>query len=242
MNTSKELTIVIPAKNEEKLLPRLLDSLVRQDYSLMPSTRVFLADAWSTDRTVDVAIDFLFKLAIKVIPGGLPSVGRNAGARRADTRYVLFIDADVELADPTLVRRAVAIMKKRNLHCLTTDIKCREGSIGDDVLYTLNNLAQRTSRYLRPFATGMFMMVDKARFDEIGGFDEQALYAEDYQFTRQIERGRFGVVRGGVYTTNRRFRKMGHGTILRMFLKTALHSRRPDYFRSTMHRVYWEAY
>jgi len=208
----------------------------------MPSTRVFLADAGSTDRTLEVAMDFFPKLAIKVIPGGLPSVGRNAGARLADTRYVLFIDADIELADPTLIRRAVTLMKRKNLHCITTDIKCRGGSAADDVLYTLNNIAQRGSRYFTPFATGMFMMVDKARFDQIGGFDERALYAEDYQLTRQLERNRFRVIRGGIYTTNRRFRKMGHRTILRMFLKTALHSRRPDYFRNTLHRAYWEAY
>jgi len=208
----------------------------------MPSTRVFLADAGSTDRTIDVAMDFLFKLAIKVIPGGLPSVGRNAGARLADTRYVLFIDADIELADPTLVRRAVEMMKRKNLHCVTTDIKCRDGSVADCALYALNNIAQRGSRIVKPFATGMFMMVDRVRFEQVGGFDEQALYAEDYQFTRQLERKRFRVIGGGIYTTNRRFRKMGHRTIVRMFLKTALHSRRPDYFRSTLHRAYWETY
>ncbi len=98
------------------------------------------------------------------------------------------------------------------------------------------------ARCFSPFATGMFMMVDKCRFDEIGGFDEQALYAEDYQLTRRIERRRFRVVRGGIYTTNRRFRKMGHRTILRMFLKTALNSRRPDYFRNALHRAYWEVH
>jgi hypothetical protein len=88
----------------------------------------------------------------------------------------------------------------------------------------------------------MFMLVDKSRFEEVGWFDEQVLYAEDFQLTRQIERSRFRVIHGGVYSTNRRFRKMGHRTILRMFLRTALHSRRPDYFRSTLHRAYWEAY
>jgi glycosyltransferase involved in cell wall biosynthesis len=242
MNISKELTIVIPAKNEEKLLPRLLDSFVRQDYPLMRSTRVLLADAWSADDTVGIASDFLSKLAIKVIPGGLPSVGRNAGARLADTRYLLFVDADIELADPTLVRRGIELMRKHELQCVTTDIKCREGSAADGVLFALNNIAQRGSRFFRPFATGMFMMIDKARFDEIGGFDEQALYAEDYQLTRQIERNRFRVIRGGIYSTNRRFRKMGHRAILRMFLKTALHGRQVDYFRNAIHRAYWEAY
>jgi hypothetical protein len=86
------------------------------------------------------------------------------------------------------------------------------------------------------------MLVDKEEFEELGGFDEQALYAEDYQLTRQIKRSRFRVIGGGIYSTNRRFLKMGHGTVMRFFLKTALHSRKPDYFRSKMHEAYWQAY
>ncbi len=242
MSVSKELTIVIPAKNEEKLLPRLLKSLLKQDYPPISNTRIFLADADSTDRTVQVAEEFNRDLAITVISGGLPSVGRNNGARCAHSRYLLFIDADIELADSTLLRRAVNLIKGKSLHCVTTDILCRDGGWADDALYLCNNIAQRLSRFHRPFATGMFMLVDRTRFDEIGGFDEQALYAEDYQLTRQISPSRFRVIRGGIYSTNRRFLKMGHGTVLRFFLKTALHSRQPGYYRSKLHQAYWEAY
>jgi len=242
MNISDELTIVIPAKNEEKLLPRLLTSLLKQDYALISDTRIFLADADSTDRTVQVAREFSTSLNITVIRGGLPSVGRNSGAWCADSRYLLFVDADIELADRTLLRRAIEAIKSKSLHCVTTDIFCRNGSWADNTLFFFNNLAQRLSRFHRPFATGMFMLVDKNRFDELGGFDEKALYAEDYQLTRQISPSRFRVIRGGIYSTNRRFRKMGHGTIMRFFLRTALNSRKPDYYRSKFHQAYWEAY
>ena len=39
-----ELTIVIPAKNEVAMLPKLLESLCRQDYVGMATTRVLVAD------------------------------------------------------------------------------------------------------------------------------------------------------------------------------------------------------
>ena len=52
-HAASELTIVIPAKNEVKLIPRLLTSLMNQDYSRMSSTRVLVADANSTDGTPD---------------------------------------------------------------------------------------------------------------------------------------------------------------------------------------------
>jgi glycosyltransferase involved in cell wall biosynthesis len=213
-----------------------------QDYPLISSTGIFVADAESTDQTIQAACKFSRSLAISVVPGGLPSIGRNSGARRADSRYLLFLDADIELADPTLLRRAVSLMKKKSLHCITTDVLCRDGGWLDHLLYGCNNLMQRLSRFHRPFATGMFMLLDKAQFDEIGGFDEQALYAEDYQLTRQIERSRFRVIRGGIYSTNRRFMKMGHWTIVRFFLTTALHSRKPNCYRNRYYKAYWETY
>jgi glycosyltransferase involved in cell wall biosynthesis len=74
MNTPSELTIVIPAKNEEVLLPRLLVSLKNQDYALMPETEILLADAFSTDLTVEVARGFHPDLNIVIIRGGLPAV------------------------------------------------------------------------------------------------------------------------------------------------------------------------
>src|SRR5258705_11902525 len=101
-----ELKIVNPAKNEVAMLPKLLESLWRQDYEGMAATRVLVADAGSTDGTVEAALGFRDRLKVEIVAGGLPSVGRNAGARLATTKYVLFLDADVELPEPTLVRRA----------------------------------------------------------------------------------------------------------------------------------------
>ena len=225
-----ELTIVIPAKNEVAMLPRLLESLCRQDYAGMVETRVLVADAGSTDGTVEAALGFRGRLRVEVVPGGLPSVGRNAGARLAKTKYVLFLDADVELPDPTLVRRALWRMKQRGLHLATTNIACRDGGFVDDLLYAGNNLMQRVGSWTMPFATGMFMLFDREVFWALGGFDERALFAEDYLLSKEVDRVRFRIVRGRVLTTNRRFRKLGHGRVVWMFLKTMLHTWDEQYF------------
>ncbi len=204
----------------------------------MPSTKVFVADAGSTDSTVELARSFTDRLAVEVIPGGLPSVGRNAGAWRAETPYVLFLDADMELRDPTLVRRCLDRMQRRRLHCLTTNIWCSDGSLMDQLLYLCNNLAQRVSSLAVPFATGMFMMFEIGRFRALGGFNERALYAEDYLLTKKVSPRRFGIVRGGAYTTNRRFKKLGHMRIVRMFLRTALNTWNEKYFLED--QGYWK--
>ena len=239
MNTSQELTIVIPAKNEAELLPRLLDSIAQQDTPGISETTVYVADASSTDGTVELALNFRGRIDVRVIAGGLPSAGRNAGARMATTPYVLFLDADMELADPTLVRRALELMQRKRLHCLTTNIWCREGRFMDQTLYIANNIAQQFSRLLKPFSTGMFMLFDRKRFQELGGFHEQALYAEDYLLSKKVARRRFGIVRGKALTTNRRFRKMGHIKIMGMFFKTALNTWNDNYFLRDHH--YWHS-
>lgn len=235
-----ELTIVIPARNESQSLPRLLTSLSRQDYPHLRDTKVFVADAASTDCTPAIAelCAASLRLQLEILPGGLPAVGRNAGARRATTPYILFLDADVELADATLLRRAMEAMQSRHLHCLTTDIFCPEGGRADRLLFGLNNFVQRASRWISPFATGMFMLFEKREFDRLGGFDERALYAEDYLLSKQIARRRFAVISGGVRTSNRRFQKMGHSRIAWMFVKTALNSGNKDYFLRD--HGYWE--
>src|ERR1700729_2259269 len=163
MNTTSQLTIVIPAKNEAKLIPRLLTSLTNQDYSKMSSTRVLVADASSTDGTPEVVRGFRDRLNVSVIHGGVPSAGGNHGAAEADTPYVLFLDADIELADRSLVRRCVELAEAQELHCVTTNILCAEGSWLDKAFYAGNDLFQYLSYLHRPFATGMFMLFERKK-------------------------------------------------------------------------------
>ena len=196
----------------------------------MPSTRVLVADAKSTDGTPEIALAFRDRLNVSVIPGGMPAVGRNRGAALADTPYVLFLDADIEMGHPSVIRRAVELAQQKQLHCVTTNIVCREGTWSDKMLYACNDCFQYLSRLHKPFATGMFMLFDRKKFQELGGFNEQAQFAEDYLLSKQVARGRFGIVRGGVYTTNRRFQKMGHFRVARLFLKTAMNSWNEKFF------------
>jgi glycosyltransferase involved in cell wall biosynthesis len=204
----------------------------------MPSTKVLVADANSTDGTAEIVLSFRDRLNVAVIRGGMPSVGRNRGAALAETAYVLFLDADIELAHPSVLRRAVALAQRKQLHCVTTNIVCRDGNWLDKLLYASNDLFQYLSCLHRPFATGMFMLFDTRKFRELGGFNEQVFFAEDYLLSKQIARNRFGIVRGGVYTTNRRFQKMGHFRVARLFLKTAVNYWNENYFLRD--HKYWQ--
>jgi glycosyltransferase involved in cell wall biosynthesis len=230
------LTVVIPARNEEKLIARLLFSLAQQTY---PIEKIYLADANSTDGTRSAAwrIASAYNLPLEVIPGGLPSVGRNAGAVLTTTRYVLFMDADVELATTTVIEDAVARIE-RGLYLVTTDLKCPTGRITDRFFYFLANLSQRASKYLGMcFATGMFMLWETEAFRRLGPFDEEALFAEDYMISKRVPGRHFAVVPGGVYTTNRRFLKMGLLPFFWLFVKSIFLGGNDEYFKRDQN--YW---
>lgn len=68
-----KISIIVPTKNEERYLPGLLKSIKKQ--TVQPY-EIIVADAGSTDRTVEIAK----KYGAKVIKGGIPQVGRNKGA------------------------------------------------------------------------------------------------------------------------------------------------------------------
>src|SRR5258708_10252992 len=181
-----------------------------------------VAYANSTDGTTEIVMNFRDRLNVSVIRGGMPSVGRNMGAAHADTPYILFLDADIELADRSLVRRCVERAQSKQLHCVTTNILCNEGSWLDKAFYAGNDFFQYLSYLHRPFATGMFIFFDRKKFWELGGFNEQILFAEDYRLSQQVERKHFAIVRGGVYTTNRRFKKLRPLRLGCLFLSTAM--------------------
>ena len=102
----KLLTIVIPCKNEEAYIQDTLFNLKQQGIG---QTKIYLADANSTDNTREVAREYAkeLNLNLTIIPGGLPAVGRNNGAKLAKTPYVLFLDADITFTCLTAIEQAL---------------------------------------------------------------------------------------------------------------------------------------
>jgi hypothetical protein len=137
-----------------------------------------------------------------------------------------------------MLRRAMETMERRQLHCLTTSIGCTFGRFMDDVLFAASNLCQWVGSWIKPFGTGMFLLFDKAEFDRLGGFHEQALFAEDYLLTQKVSVRRFGILRGKVYTSNRRFRKMGRVHVALMFLRTMANTFNESYYMRDQN--YWK--
>ena len=86
-----DLAIVIVTKNEERNLPRLLASIAGNGVT---AERVVVVDAHSTDRTAAIARDFG---ATVIFERPNLSAQRNAGAKRCGARWLMMLDADMEL-------------------------------------------------------------------------------------------------------------------------------------------------
>lgn len=105
-----ELSIIVPAYNEEKRLPATLNRILEYIHSSGRETEVLVVDDGSTDRTSAVAESFREKLpSLRVISNGL-NRGKGYSVRNgmlhASGRLALFTDADlsapIEEADKLL--------------------------------------------------------------------------------------------------------------------------------------------
>ena len=91
------ISILIPARNEEKNLEKLFNSL---DIQTIKVKEIILVDDSSTDRTADIGRKHNVKvISLKSLPKGW--VGKSwacyNGARAATGDYLLFLDADTKL-------------------------------------------------------------------------------------------------------------------------------------------------
>lgn len=227
-----DLTIVIPCKNEERYIGKLLESISRQ-FGIR-GVDIIIADAKSTDSTISV-INSFDKLNIKIVEGGSPAVGRNIGSSLVSTSYVLFIDADVEIYKSDLIKSAYDMMCHGRLDLVTSKLNSKILPV--KILYTLTNWIINLSKFDRPFSTGSFMMMSMSSFRYNGGFQEDLLHCEDYFLSKKIEPHKFGVVDGFIWTDNRRFKKMGYWGMVKYMIKNIYKRNNESYFKKDI--GYW---
>src|SRR6185503_627620 len=94
-DTAMKFSVIIPAYNEEKFLPRLLQSIeaARANYSGgRDQVEVIVADNDSTDRTAEVSQAHGARV-VRVAKRRI-AAARNGGARAANGDVLCFIDAD----------------------------------------------------------------------------------------------------------------------------------------------------
>jgi len=226
----KELTIVIPCKNEEEYIGRLLEEISLQRVG---STEIILADANSTDKTVEEATKTSFHLGLnlKIAPGGLPAVGRNRGAFLAKTKYVLFVDADVTFTHKFSLLECLEKMEGKKLDMLsTTPIYRGDGNFRASALFFLNKISSKWLSKRLPFAIGAFTLVRREKFEELGGYDEEVKHTEDWLLSKRISPSRFLLDPDLITQDDRRFKKFGYWNMVKLLWSNLINRNNREYY------------
>ncbi|MGD6832808.1 glycosyltransferase [Sutcliffiella halmapala] len=113
--TLKELSVIIPARNEENNIFQLLDSL--RPY-LNKVKDIIVVDDHSTDSTAEIAKSYgVTVLSLNELPKGWfgKSFGCWNGAKSASGRFLLFLDADITVEANGLERLVSEIKAEENM-------------------------------------------------------------------------------------------------------------------------------
>ncbi|WP_408958269.1 glycosyltransferase [Natrinema sp. 74] len=192
------VSVVIPAYNEEPVLPATIEACKNLDYPAEKLEVVLCYESASTDRTGEIcrtaaADDPRFKAVERDEPGGGKAKATNYALRYASHDIISSIDAD-HCFDPGAIRRAVAWFESDD------EIWCVKGRCyGDnpnDSLLALHatverHIAEKADLFARHVAGGFTIFgggqafFRRDVFDELGEFDEEVL-VEDIDMSSKI--------------------------------------------------------
>lgn len=179
-----ELTVMVPARNEEDCLGACLQSLVSQSeeiFALGRDWELMVVDDHSTDRTAQIARSFA---GITLIEAGKLEPGwtgkANAlwtGAKRARGRWLLFTDADT-IHEPGNLRRAMHEAVRHKVGMLSYSPRQMVSGLAQRSLMPLVfselALAYPPARVSDPSqriaaANGQFLLVEREAYRRLGG-------------------------------------------------------------------------
>jgi glycosyltransferase involved in cell wall biosynthesis len=171
------ISLVIPAYNEERFVPRLLDTVDAAAAAYRAEggeLEVIVADNGSTDGTARIAAGRGCRV-VPAIPRSIAAV-RNAGARAARGEILAFVDADARL-HPDTFREISRHLANARVIGGTTGVWLDRWSFGIAATWAV----MIPLVWITGFDTGV-VFCRRADFEAVGGYDEALRVAEDVAF------------------------------------------------------------
>jgi len=219
------ISFIIPAHDEEVLLPATLSAIRAAATEVLDRWEVIVVDDASADATARIAAERGARVVS--ISRRQISASRNAGAGVAEGDVFVFVDADTIVSVPVLREMVDAL---------------RGGVCGggcairfEGVVPFYGRVMEEAGFILYPLlglASGAFLFCTREAFQKVGGFSEELFAAEEARMSRALRsHGRFVVLRTRVLTSGRKLRTYSArevlGTLLRILVggKKALRTR-----------------
>jgi len=182
-DSSIQISLVIPAYNEEAYLPRLLDTVDEAGnryHRGHDAIQVIVADNASTDSTAEIARQRGCDV-VRVTERKIASV-RNGGATAAVGALLAFVDADAQI-HPESFNAVDRAMATGRFVAGATGVRLERMSLGIALTYAL----MVPWVILLRMDTGL-VFCTREDFYAIGGYDERRYFAEDVQFLWDLRR------------------------------------------------------
>lgn len=196
-----QISIIIPTKNEEKFLKDLLDSIKNQENS--PEYEIIISDNKSIDNTKNIA-----KLYNAILTDWwIPSVARNNGAKIAQWKWLLFLDADMIISRKAL-KEWLGFLIKTGGKLLTPYITLREDENNFWAKHYYKN--SKIWYQISDCTFEWCLMIEKDLFFELWWFDEKMILLEDVDLITKAKKNHKRYSSYPLsYTSGRRFERDG---------------------------------
>ena len=175
------LSVVVIGRNEGGRLERCLRSVFGMNAPECPVEVVYV-DSASVDGSVGLAERMGAKVIAIEAERPTAALGRNAGWRRTDAPFVLFLDGDTML-DPNFVVRALEEFNDQSVAVVWG--RRRETNTSDSIYNKVLDLDWIYPPGLSDFCGGDALM-RRSALEDVEGFDENLIAGEEPEMCRRL--------------------------------------------------------
>lgn len=236
-------SFIIPALNEEKLLPDVLRLICDENLKVKYDYEVIVSDGGSKDRTVETALQFADKVTVhssEILQN--IAEGRNRGAKLAEGDNLIFINADVLLENvDSFFEYLNSKFVLSEYLAMTTFVKIfpdEETPIDKIFHFCYNHYFNLLNISGVGMGRGECQVIRKNIFEELNGYKEDIAAGEDFNMFVRIRRlGKILYAKDIiVFESPRRFRKLGYCNITWTWIKNGF----SVFFRNKAISKNWE--
>ena len=221
MQKSNLFSVIVPAHNEEQYIGKCLKAIRTAEKQAAPNrVQIIVIANRCTDRTAEIAA----KYGASVIENQDRCIAsiRNAGAKAADGKILVTVDADTYIAPQTFCEIRSLLGSGKYIGGGAMPIFDRASlGIAVSTFYVLLLMLPEIIRS-KAMLSGAVFWCRKKDFDAVGGFDESLVSLEDLDFAKRLKKygeqsgKKYGTLKKSkIYTSARKFDQFGDWYLLK---------------------------